>query len=299
MRKDKNTTSQDEREHHARTSQNKTQNKNNTRQARTSKDKQGRTERHLRTPSRPHATSEKTSGHVSSRADALGLFNSDDFDSRGHFMPQTAGPLFYARRVNPPRRGGMPRALTPSSSSTKSTNQLNKNAIRTGRSGPPSPDPYPVLPKFYLVFGWGVGSWGLLAAGAAGGPNRFPLETASASSERGGPEESRIAGPCSRPAGYLEAAAGMAGLIKAVLCLHHGRVPANLHCERPNPLLVEAMERCCAVLPSESRELGGRYAGVSSFGFGGTNAHVVVGGAPEGRMVPGEVSIEWQRERFS
>eukprot|EP00961_Rhodomonas_salina_P228762 3092016-Rhodomonas_salina.1 len=66
----------------------------------------------------------------------------------------------------------------------------------------------------------------------------------------------------------------MAGLIKAVLCLHHGRVPPNIHCERLNPRLVPLLEECWMEFPLESVELEvGAHAGVSSFGFGGTNAH--------------------------
>ncbi len=78
--------------------------------------------------------------------------------------------------------------------------------------------------------------------------------------------------------GHLEAAAGIAGLIKTVLVLEHGRIPANLHLRVPNPRL--GVERLPVTLPrvSEPWAAGGtpRYAGVSSFGFSGTNAHLVL-----------------------
>jgi acyl transferase domain-containing protein/acyl carrier protein len=78
--------------------------------------------------------------------------------------------------------------------------------------------------------------------------------------------------------GHLESAAGVAGLIKVVLGLGHGVVPAQLHWERPSEH-VRWSELPLEVV-TESREwapiAGRRIAGVSSFGFSGTNAHVVV-----------------------
>eukprot|EP00961_Rhodomonas_salina_P072029 967006-Rhodomonas_salina.1 len=51
--------------------------------------------------------------------------------------------------------------------------------------------------------------------------------------------------------------------------------------------------------PQASVELeGALYAGVSSFGFGGTNAHVVLGAAPEGTKAPAPPAIEWDRTSF-
>lgn len=89
--------------------------------------------------------------------------------------------------------------------------------------------------------------------------------------------------------GHLEAAAGIAGLIKALLCLQHGLIPPQLHFARLNPHLSLAGSRF--VIPTEPLPWprGGRrrFAGVSSFGFGGTNAHVVLEEAPEIATRPG------------
>ena len=83
--------------------------------------------------------------------------------------------------------------------------------------------------------------------------------------------------------GHLEAAAGIAGLIKTALALHHRAIPAEpafLRAEPPRRL------RCpAASSPVQPRALAGapagrRIAGVSSFGFGGTNAHLVLEEAP-------------------
>ncbi|MFJ4321110.1 type I polyketide synthase [Streptomyces lavendulae] len=78
--------------------------------------------------------------------------------------------------------------------------------------------------------------------------------------------------------GHAEAAAGIAGLIKAVLVARHGIVPASLHLTEPQPLLADEANRLHLVTGNERLETDGRGAvvGVSSFGLSGTNAHVVV-----------------------
>ena len=78
--------------------------------------------------------------------------------------------------------------------------------------------------------------------------------------------------------GHLEGAAGVAGLLKAVLCLQHRQVPANLHFTRLNPHI--ELAGTPFVIPTSlcewERGAEPLAAGVSSFGFGGTNAHVVL-----------------------
>lgn len=83
--------------------------------------------------------------------------------------------------------------------------------------------------------------------------------------------------------GHLEAAAGIAGLIKTVLQIQHGQIAPHLHLEMLNPRIGIAdsrfyVPRELTPWPNEGRP---RRAGVSSFGFGGTNAHVLVAQAPE------------------
>ncbi len=78
--------------------------------------------------------------------------------------------------------------------------------------------------------------------------------------------------------GHLEAAAGVAGLIKVVLALQHGLIPRQLHFDRLNPH-IDWSGRSIEVADSArpwSPGVRPRRAGVSSFGFSGTNAHVVL-----------------------
>ncbi|NEO84955.1 MAG: acyltransferase domain-containing protein [Spirulina sp. SIO3F2] len=79
--------------------------------------------------------------------------------------------------------------------------------------------------------------------------------------------------------GHLEAGAGVAGLIKAALCLQHQQVPPSLHFETPNPKidfqgLKVRVPTTLEPLPSYGNE--SITIGVNSFGFGGTNAHAVL-----------------------
>ncbi|WP_330287203.1 SDR family NAD(P)-dependent oxidoreductase [Streptomyces sp. NBC_00576] len=84
--------------------------------------------------------------------------------------------------------------------------------------------------------------------------------------------------------GHLEGAAGIVGLIKTLLALRHRRLPASLNFEAANPAIPLAelgleVQRETGDWPVPDRPL---IAGVSSFGMGGTNAHVVLGEAPAG-----------------
>ncbi|KUL43815.1 polyketide synthase [Streptomyces sp. NRRL F-4489] len=83
--------------------------------------------------------------------------------------------------------------------------------------------------------------------------------------------------------GHLEPAAGVTGLIKAVLCLQRGAVPANLHFRRWNPAIAADGTRFFVPTELTSWPLPAqrRLAAVSSFGFSGTNAHVLLEEAPE------------------
>ncbi|HYD54414.1 MAG TPA: beta-ketoacyl synthase N-terminal-like domain-containing protein, partial [Gemmatimonadaceae bacterium] len=87
--------------------------------------------------------------------------------------------------------------------------------------------------------------------------------------------------------GHLKAAAGAAGILKTALALHHKRIPPTLHCGSPNPAIDFAHG---PFLPNtELREWvyvrgGARCAGVSAFGFGGTNFHTVLEEYVPGRL---------------
>ena len=94
--------------------------------------------------------------------------------------------------------------------------------------------------------------------------------------------------------GHLDAAAGVAGLIKTVLALEHQTLPPSLNFERPNPQIDFSTSPFYVNAVGKTWPTGStpRRAGVSSFGIGGTNVHVVLEEAPPAR--PSGPSRNWQ-----
>ncbi|MDX3498430.1 type I polyketide synthase [Streptomyces turgidiscabies] len=120
-----------------------------------------------------------------------------------------------------------------------------------------------------------------------GTPVGDPVEAAALSAVLGtartGAAPLRV-GSAKTNVGHLEGAAGIVGLIKTLLALRHRRLPASLNFEAANPAIPLAelgleVQRETGDWPVPDRPL---IAGVSSFGMGGTNAHVVLGEAPAG-----------------
>ncbi len=81
--------------------------------------------------------------------------------------------------------------------------------------------------------------------------------------------------------GHLEAAAGIAGIIKTALLLQNSTAPGQVHFVNPNPQI--QWDKLPVKVVAQNTNLDGKdvYGAVSSFGFGGTNAHIILGMAPE------------------
>ncbi len=99
--------------------------------------------------------------------------------------------------------------------------------------------------------------------------------------------------------GHLEAAAGIAALIKVALMVERGRIPASLHCQPLSDLLKPAegiLQVCCSTHDWPEQD-GPRAAAVSAFGFGGANAHMIVTQAPpapaRANEAPGVAGAPW------
>jgi acyl transferase domain-containing protein/acyl carrier protein len=81
--------------------------------------------------------------------------------------------------------------------------------------------------------------------------------------------------------GHLEAAAGIAGLIKTVLSLHHRKLPPHLHFKKPNPHIPwDVLPFRIPTALTEWTADRPRIAGISAFGFSGTNVHILIEEAP-------------------
>jgi acyl transferase domain-containing protein/thioesterase domain-containing protein/SAM-dependent methyltransferase/acyl carrier protein len=167
-------------------------------------------------------------------------------------------------------------------------------ARKVGFTAPSIAGQAAVITTALAVAGVEAGSIGYVEAHGTGTPLGDPIEIAALTEAfRAGTARRGFCavGSLKTNVGHLNAAAGVAGLIKAALAVERGEIPPSLHFTSPNPAL--ALESSpfhvnTARLPFPSP----RRAGVSSFGFGGTNAHVVLGEAPE-RGAPSP-SRPWQ-----
>ena len=118
-----------------------------------------------------------------------------------------------------------------------------------------------------------------------------PIEyrAAVASYTTGAPRERPlILGAVKANIGHLEAAAGIAGLIKAALALRRHTVPPQIHFLKPNPNI--PWQELPATIPTEAVRLAkeDRFAAVSSFGVSGTNAHVILEVADQPEVAPSQ-----------
>ncbi|MGD0282879.1 MAG: beta-ketoacyl synthase N-terminal-like domain-containing protein, partial [Dissulfurispiraceae bacterium] len=108
-------------------------------------------------------------------------------------------------------------------------------------------------------------------------------------------KEPLVLGSVKANIGHTEAAAGIAGLMKVVLAMQNRCIPTQLHYKRVNPYI--ELDTIPAAIPAECAAWQGSgpynrlIAGVSSFGFSGTNAHVIVEESPE----PGKVEVREER----
>ncbi|MDH6113663.1 acyl transferase domain-containing protein [Kitasatospora sp. MAP12-15] len=133
----------------------------------------------------------------------------------------------------------------------------------------------------------------LVEAHGTGTPLGDPIEVEALNEVYGAAE----GGPCALGSiktniGHLEAGSGIAGLIKTALCVEHKAIAPNLHFETLNPHI--SLDGSRLSIPTEPRAWDApddcRHAAVSSFGAGGTNAHVILGPGPVVEPVAAEGS---------
>ncbi|MCG7209365.1 beta-ketoacyl synthase N-terminal-like domain-containing protein, partial [Streptomyces arenae] len=131
-------------------------------------------------------------------------------------------------------------------------------------------------------------SIGLLEAHGTATPAGDTAELATLAEVFGPADEPAVLGSVKSMIGHTMPAAGVAGLVKAALALHHATLLPTLHCDDPHPALAATRFRTLdRARPWETTaEQPVRRAGVNAFGFGGINAHVVLEEAPGGRPTP-------------
>ncbi|WP_326953389.1 beta-ketoacyl synthase N-terminal-like domain-containing protein [Amycolatopsis sp. NBC_01286] len=121
-------------------------------------------------------------------------------------------------------------------------------------------------------------SLGLLEAHGTATPAGDAAELATLA-EVFGQAGSAVLGSVKSMIGHTMPAAGVAGLVKAALAVHHGVLLPTLHCDDPNPALDKT--RFSTLDTARPWDAAVRRAGVNAFGFGGINAHVVLEQAPD------------------
>ena len=170
---------------------------------------------------------------------------------------------------------------------------VNQDGASAGLTVPSGPAQERVIAEALSRAGLEPSEVDYLEAHGTGTELGDPVEAHAAAAAYGrgrAPERPLLIGSVKTNVGHLEAAAGVAGLVKVVLSMHHGVIPRHLHYETPSPRM--DWERLPLRVTSEAAPWpeSGRpvRAGVSSFGFSGTNAHVVL----ESHGVPGEGGAE-------
>ncbi|WP_327320425.1 SDR family NAD(P)-dependent oxidoreductase [Streptomyces sp. NBC_01235] len=190
---------------------------------------------------------------------------------------------------------------------------VNQDGASNGITAPRVGAQEALLGEVWDRFGVDAGSIGLVEAHGTGTALGDPVEFEALSRAFGARSDGRgfcALGTVKANLGHTAAAAGVAGVVKAVLALRHGKVPPLVHFERVNPRI--ALEGSPFYVNGGLREWvpgvgGSRLAAVSAFGFSGTNAHVVIEQAPQrlrvARVVPGclvvlsAASVEQVREQ--
>jgi acyl transferase domain-containing protein len=140
-----------------------------------------------------------------------------------------------------------------------------------------------VMTRALANAGVGAQEVGFVETHGTGTPLGDPIEAESLVAVYGQRQEKLLIGSVKSNVAHLEAASGMAGLIKTVLAVRDGVVPASLHCQPLNPLL--DWESLPVRVPAETapwpQGYARRIAGIDSFAISGTLVHLLVAQAPE------------------
>jgi acyl transferase domain-containing protein len=167
----------------------------------------------------------------------------------------------------------------------------NDGAGKVGFAAPGVEGQVRVISEALAVAGVDPGDIGYVETHGTATPMGDPVEIEALGRAFGrmkGQRGSCLIGSVKTNIGHCDAAAGIAGLIKTLLALQHGRIPPSLHFVNANPAIDFASSpfRVCTVPTAWPSAGGSRLAGVSSFGMGGTNAHMIVGQPPARRKLP-------------
>ena len=167
---------------------------------------------------------------------------------------------------------------------------VNQDGRSNGLTAPNAPAQRDVITRALRAADVTAGSVNFVETHGTGTALGDPIEFDALAAVYGRGDAPCALGAVKTNMGHLEAAAGIAGFIKAVLAVQRGQIPPNLHFTQWNPAIDPSSTRL--FVPTDSapwpEHAVPRRAGVSSFGLGGTNAHVVLEQGPD----PAPVSAE-------
>src|SRR5271168_1327784 len=187
-----------------------------------------------------------------------------DAAADGYVRGEGCGVVVVKRLEDAIRDGDRIRAVIRGSS-------INQDGASGGLTVPNGVAQQRVIAEALECAGVAAGDVGYLEAHGTGTSLGDPIEVQAAGAALGNgrdPGRPLLIGSVKTNIGHLEAAAGIAGLIKVILSLEHEVLPQHLHFQNPSPHI------------PWDRNGRPRIAGVSSFGFSGTNAHLIIEEAP-------------------
>ncbi|MEO7275553.1 MAG: type I polyketide synthase, partial [Vicinamibacterales bacterium] len=200
-----------------------------------------------------------------------------DASADGYVRGEGCGVIVLKRLSDAERDGDRIRAVIRGSA-------VNQDGASGGLTVPNGRAQQRVIADALAQAGLDPGTISYLEAHGTGTSLGDPIEVQAAAAVLGAgrsPEQPLLIGSVKTNIGHLEAASGIAGVIKVVLALEHDRLPQHLHFRTPSPHIPWAQLPVQVVHEARPWPVAGRRtAGVSSFGFSGTNAHVVLEGPP-------------------
>ncbi|MET9359920.1 type I polyketide synthase [Streptomyces sp. NPDC006632] len=218
----------------------------------------------------PHETISLSKGRMMSPDGRCKPF---DAEANGYVRAEGCG-MIVLKRLEDARRDGDRILAVIRGSAT------NQDGHRSGLTVPHGPSQQDVVRRALQDSGIGPEEVGYIEAHGTGTALGDPIEAAALGAVFGERPSPLVVGSVKSNFGHLESAAGIAGVIKTVLALWHAEIPPTLHFSTPNPFI--DWDALALRIPTSAEPWTGerRIAGVSSFGFSGTNCHVVLEAAP-------------------